>query len=95
MKDRKAAAEKYKGKGVIVSGKVARHDDDKKRKVYLDAGNKRLIECRMVDVAGPALGTALEVGKDVRVFGLVTANELLEFDAVAQLEQCLPITGAK
>jgi hypothetical protein len=93
VKNRKAAAEKYRGKGVIVAGKVVRHDDDKKRKVYLDGGNKKLIECRMVEVDGPGLGTALEVGKEVRVFGQVTANELLELDAVAQLEQCLPITG--
>jgi hypothetical protein len=93
-RDRKATAEKYKGKGVIVVGKVVRRDE-KKTTVFLDGGDKKVIECRTYLVDGPALGTPLEEGKEARVYGVVTGDAPLEQDAVLRMNDCLPILGEK
>jgi hypothetical protein len=93
-KDGKATEAKYKGKGLIVVGKVVRRDE-KKATVFLDGGDNKLIECVTVAVAGPALGVPLEEGKEVQIYGVLANQATHEEGAALKLSECLPILGQK
>jgi hypothetical protein len=91
VKDAKATEEKYKGKGVIVVGKVVRRNETKTT-VFLDAGDNKLIMCWTLDVFGPALGTPLEEGKEARVYGKIITVRQTDMDIIT-MRDCIPILG--
>jgi hypothetical protein len=93
-KDGKAIDAKYKGKGLIVVGKVVRRDE-KKATVFLDGGDNKLIECVTVSVAGLALGVPLDEGKEVHIYGVVANQTSRGEGAALKLSDCLPILGQK
>jgi hypothetical protein len=94
-RDADAASTRYKGKAVVVSGKVVRRSEDRKT-VFLDGGDGKVVECKtylVLDI--PPLGTPLEEGKDAQLYGFVASTQASGDDVQVSLRDCLPILGKK
>ena len=79
---------------MIVTGKVVRRDG-KKATVFLDAGDNKLIECRLAHVDGRPLSDLLGDGKEARIFSSVTVPDSSEKNVIFVLDKCLLILGSK
>jgi hypothetical protein len=93
-KDRKATAEKYKGKSLIVVGEIVDHDE-KKTTVFLKGTDKMKVECSVYLTTGDSLAKPLEKGKEAKLCGVILDGDSGEGRMSFVLYNALPILGEK
>ena len=94
--DRDKAAKKYLDQGVFVVGDVVKMSD-RKDVVFLKGKGEVLIECHMYPVDKPALGAALTVGKEAKLYGKIQEqlSPILDESKNLRVRDCFPVLGKK